>query len=25
VLVALFGHILYEVQRNRSAPLAPLP
>ncbi|KQW29225.1 permease [Rhizobium sp. Root274] len=25
VLAALFGHILYEVQRNRSAPAAPLP
>lgn len=25
VLAALFGHILYEVQRNRAAPVAPLP
>lgn len=25
VLAALFGHILYEVQRNRTAPVAPLP
>jgi drug/metabolite transporter (DMT)-like permease len=25
VLAALFGHILYEVQRNRTAPIAPLP
>jgi drug/metabolite transporter (DMT)-like permease len=25
VLAALFGHIVYEVQRNRVAPVAPLP
>ena len=25
VLCALFGHIVYEVQRNRVAPVAPLP